>query len=73
VDIRLCESQAIVRYIDRVAPEPSLHLRPGKGVALEEKMWEFVSLVASFGVLVYLLSRNDTITNKYLFHRSSNH
>ena len=48
-DIKLCESQAIARYIDRAAPEPSLNLEPGKGVALEEKMWEFVSLVAAFG------------------------
>ncbi|KAF5325173.1 hypothetical protein D9619_009974 [Psilocybe cf. subviscida] len=49
-DVRLCESQAIARYIDRVAPEPSLLLIPGKGVTLEEKMWEFVSLTSSFGV-----------------------
>ncbi|KAF5325453.1 hypothetical protein D9619_009973 [Psilocybe cf. subviscida] len=49
-DINLCESQAIVRYIDRVAPEPSLHLIPGKGAVLDEKMWEFVSLAGSFGL-----------------------
>ena len=49
VDVKLRESQAIVRYIDRVAPEPSLHVRPESGILLEEKMWEFVSLAASFG------------------------
>ncbi|KAF4613213.1 hypothetical protein D9613_010918 [Agrocybe pediades] len=49
-DIKLRESQAIVRFIDRVAPEPSLHMEGGTGgVVLEEKMWEFVSFVASFG------------------------
>ncbi|KDR76947.1 hypothetical protein GALMADRAFT_246087 [Galerina marginata CBS 339.88] len=48
VDVKLRESQAIVRYIDRIAPEPSLHLQPGDAV-VEEKMWEFVSLTASFG------------------------
>ncbi|KAF8160901.1 hypothetical protein B0H34DRAFT_652648 [Crassisporium funariophilum] len=47
-DVKLRESQAIVRFIDRVAPEPSLHLRSGSCV-LEEKMWEFVSFAASFG------------------------
>jgi len=51
VDVKLRESQAIVRYIDRVAPEPSLHVHPGpeSGILLEEKMWEFVSLAACFG------------------------
>ena len=29
VGVKLRESQAIVRYIDRIAPEPSLHVRPG--------------------------------------------
>ena len=48
-DIKLSECQAIARYIDRMAPEPSLHLRPGKGFPLEEKMWELVSFAASFG------------------------
>ncbi|KAF8961436.1 hypothetical protein BDZ97DRAFT_1829294 [Flammula alnicola] len=49
VDVKLRESQAIVRFIDRVAPEPSLHIQPGTDVEIEEKMWEFVSLAASFG------------------------
>lgn len=47
-DIKLRESQAIVRFIDRVAPEPSLNLQDGASL-LPEKMWEFVSLTASFG------------------------
>ena len=66
-DIKLCESQAIVRYIDRLAPEPSLHLRPGKGVALEEKMWEFVSLAGSFGKRLRFLPRADTKTEIIYF------
>jgi glutathione S-transferase len=45
-DVRLCESQAIARYIDRVAPEPSLHAAK---LAVPEKMWELVSLCASLG------------------------
>jgi glutathione S-transferase len=50
-DIKLRESQAIVRYIDRLAPEPPLHLQMWKDVVeVEEKMWEFVSLAASFGM-----------------------
>ncbi|EJT99805.1 hypothetical protein DACRYDRAFT_23384 [Dacryopinax primogenitus] len=49
-DIYLCESQAIARYIDRVAPLPSLDLEPGEaGIAVPEKMWEFVSLAGSQG------------------------
>ncbi|PPQ79756.1 hypothetical protein CVT26_012309 [Gymnopilus dilepis] len=49
-DIKLRESHAIVRYIDRVKPEPSLQLEEGEGgVAIPEKMWEFVSFVAFFG------------------------
>ncbi|KAF8892918.1 hypothetical protein BD779DRAFT_1507734 [Infundibulicybe gibba] len=50
VDLKLRESHAILRYIDRVAPEPKLHITSGEGGALvEEKMWEFVSFVAFFG------------------------
>ncbi|KAF9458983.1 hypothetical protein BDZ94DRAFT_1066207 [Collybia nuda] len=50
VDLKLRESHAILRYIDRVAPEPKLEIKSGEGGALvEEKMWEFVSLVAFFG------------------------
>jgi len=48
VDVKLRESQAIVRYIDRTVPEPSLHLQPGDAI-IEEKMWEFVSFTAGFG------------------------
>ncbi|KII83934.1 hypothetical protein PLICRDRAFT_118594 [Plicaturopsis crispa FD-325 SS-3] len=49
-DVALCETQAIVRYLDRIAPEPSLQIADGDGGApLAEKMWEFVSLTASFG------------------------
>lgn len=49
VDIKLRESQAIVRYLDRIAPEPTLQLVDGSSQLLPEKMWEFVSLTASFG------------------------
>ena len=48
-DIKLSESQAIVRYLDRIAPEPTLQLVDGSSQLLPEKMWEFVSLTASFG------------------------
>ncbi|KAF9449313.1 hypothetical protein P691DRAFT_703368 [Macrolepiota fuliginosa MF-IS2] len=49
-DILLRESHAIVRFIDRIAPEPSLHISAGDGgVAIEEKMWEVVSLLAFLG------------------------
>jgi glutathione S-transferase len=50
VDLKLRESHAILRYIDRIAPEPSLQISSGEGGALvEEKMWELVSLTAFFG------------------------
>lgn len=50
VDLKLRESHAILRYIDRVAPEPNLHISAGDGDTLiEEKMWEFVSFTAFFG------------------------
>ncbi|XP_006454946.1 hypothetical protein AGABI2DRAFT_190119 [Agaricus bisporus var. bisporus H97] len=49
-DILLRETHAIARFIDRVAPEPSLHISSGDGgAALEEKMWEMVSLIAFQG------------------------
>jgi glutathione S-transferase len=49
-DIPLRESHAIVRFIDRIAPEPSLHISSGDGGAvLEEKMWEMVSFIAFLG------------------------
>ena len=47
--IKLCESQAIVRYLDRIAPDPTLQLVDGSGQFLPEKMWEFVSFTASYG------------------------
>jgi glutathione S-transferase len=49
IDIKLSESQAIVRYLDRIAPEPTLQLVDGSSQLLPEKMWEFVSLTASYG------------------------
>ncbi|KAH6903257.1 hypothetical protein BKA70DRAFT_1374025 [Coprinopsis sp. MPI-PUGE-AT-0042] len=47
----LVESQAIARYIERTAPSPSLELpaTTRETGVLDEKVWEFVSLVASFG------------------------
>ncbi|KAJ3515855.1 hypothetical protein NLJ89_g1499 [Agrocybe chaxingu] len=48
-DIKLCESQAIAKYIDRICPAPSLQLQSGVDLPVEEKVWEFVSIVASFG------------------------
>jgi glutathione S-transferase len=45
-DVLLRESQAIARYIDRIASEPTLHDTDG---VVPEKMWEVVSLCASFG------------------------
>lgn len=50
VDLKLRESVAIARFIDRVAPEPNLLISAGQGKALiEEQMWEFVSLVGAYG------------------------
>ena len=49
IRIKLSESQAIVRYLDRIAPEPTLQLVEGSSQLLPEKMWEFVSLTASYG------------------------
>ncbi|KAF9235957.1 hypothetical protein BU15DRAFT_50712 [Melanogaster broomeanus] len=48
VDLKLRESQAIARYIDRVAPEPSLCISDGDA-PIPERMWEFVSFVAGYG------------------------
>jgi glutathione S-transferase len=45
-DVYLRESQAIARYIDRIAPEPSLQ---DPQAAIPEKMWEFVSLCGAYG------------------------
>ncbi|KAI6121170.1 hypothetical protein EDD16DRAFT_1210727 [Pisolithus croceorrhizus] len=48
--LKLRESNAIARYLDRVAPQPSLCICAGDGHAvIEEQMWEFVSMVASYG------------------------
>ena len=47
--IKLSESQAIARYLDRIAPEPTLQLVDGSSQLLPEKMWEFVSFTASYG------------------------
>jgi glutathione S-transferase len=47
-DIHLRESQAIAMYLDRVAPSPTLNLEE-TDMCVPEKMWEFVSLVVSFG------------------------
>lgn len=47
--VKLSESQAIARYLDRIAPEPTLQLVEDSGQLLPEKMWEFVSLTASYG------------------------
>ena len=49
IDSKLSESQAIVRYLDRIAPEPTLQLVDGSSQLLPEKMWEFVSFTASYG------------------------
>ncbi|KAG1808617.1 uncharacterized protein BJ212DRAFT_1590017 [Suillus subaureus] len=53
INLMLRESIAIARYIDKVAPEPSLHISPGRGKAIiEEQMWEFVSLLSRKGSLL---------------------
>ncbi|KIJ64074.1 hypothetical protein HYDPIDRAFT_91171 [Hydnomerulius pinastri MD-312] len=50
VNLKLRETQAIARYIDRVAPEPSLLISGGDAHALiEEQMWEFVSFAGAHG------------------------
>jgi len=50
VDVKLRESQAIVRYIDRVRPEPTLHIADGAAHAvLAEQMWEFVGFAGAHG------------------------
>ncbi|KAJ8592552.1 hypothetical protein M405DRAFT_787343 [Rhizopogon salebrosus TDB-379] len=50
VDLKLRESMAIARFIDRVTPEPSLLISSGQGKAvIEEQMWEFASLVGAHG------------------------
>jgi glutathione S-transferase len=48
-DVHLRESQAIATYLDRVAPNPTLDLDE-TDACVPEKMWEFVSLVVSFGM-----------------------
>ncbi|KAF9218460.1 hypothetical protein BS17DRAFT_883417 [Gyrodon lividus] len=50
VNLKLRESQAIARYIDRVAPVPSLCISDGDAHALiAEQMWEFVSFAGAHG------------------------
>jgi len=50
VDLKLRESQAIARYIDRIAPEPSLTIADGEGHSLiAEQVWEFVSFAGAHG------------------------
>lgn len=52
VDLKLRESQAIARYIDRIAPEPTLDIVDGEGHAIiAEQMWEFVSFAGTHGKL----------------------
>ncbi|KAG6332128.1 hypothetical protein ID866_6965 [Astraeus odoratus] len=49
-NLKLAESIAIARYLDRVAPEPSLCISAGDGPAIvEEQLLEFVSFVAFYG------------------------
>ncbi|KAG6371464.1 hypothetical protein JVT61DRAFT_9491 [Boletus reticuloceps] len=56
VDLKLRESQAITRYIDRVGPEPTLTIADGDGHAVvAEQMWEFVSFVGAYGELRCIL------------------
>ncbi|KAJ1310251.1 hypothetical protein OPQ81_006993 [Rhizoctonia solani] len=45
--ISLGESQAIARYLDRVAPSPSLV--DASQLRLPEKLWELVSIIAGLG------------------------
>lgn len=50
VDLKLRESQAIARYIDRIAPEPTLNIIDGDGHSvLSEQVWEFVSFASAHG------------------------
>lgn len=51
VDLKLRESMAIARYLDRLAPQPSLCVSAGDAPVLqiEEQMWEFASFVAAHG------------------------
>ncbi|KAG9124726.1 hypothetical protein FRC07_010461 [Ceratobasidium sp. 392] len=47
--LKLRESQAIARYLDRIAPSPSL---VQADLELPEKLWELVSIIASTGFKV---------------------
>ena len=51
VDLKLRESMAIARYLDRLAPQPSLcvSVSDRSVLVVEEQMWEFVSFVAAHG------------------------
>jgi len=44
--LNLRESQAIARYLDRIAPSPSL---VEADLKVPEKLWEFVSMITAFG------------------------
>ena len=53
VNIKLRESQAIAQFVERVAPEPALVLPlVADGPTLQEKVWEFISITASFGMFL---------------------
>jgi hypothetical protein len=42
-----------VRFIDRIAPEPSLHVTADtSGTVIEEEMWEMVDPIAFLGELI---------------------
>ncbi|KAG2136141.1 hypothetical protein BD769DRAFT_1385279 [Suillus cothurnatus] len=50
INLKLRESVAVARYIDRVSPEPSLHISLDYEKAIiEEQMWECVSLLSKKG------------------------
>ena len=73
VDVNLRESQAIVRYVDRIRPEPTLQITDGTGHAvLAEQMWEFVSFAGSHGARRRLLPYNPPThsrTDRQAFQR----
>jgi len=71
VNIKLRESQAIAHFIERVAPEPALVLPlVADGPTLQEKVWEFVSITASFGMF---LPREFQPDPQSFFYRFSRH
>ncbi|KAF5325512.1 hypothetical protein D9619_009972 [Psilocybe cf. subviscida] len=65
-DTKLCECQAIVRYIDRVASEPSLHLiPPGKVVALKARKCGRVPIIER-GVVKHRLRAEGNLTEEQI-------